>query len=490
MSMKKLLLVFIISIIAIGISASPVYPPTLISPTNGMINQMPDVVLNWSAVAAAISYKVQVDKDPSFNTPDFSEYLTNLSATHAHQLSFGDIYYWRVKSYGIADSSDWSVTWSFAVIDTVTLSKPALNAVPQNPDVKMIWKQLTGVSFYEYQVDTSLDFNSPALQAGKYIDTASYVIGDQLIFDAKYYWRVRAGHTVSEVSSWCQPWYFSIIRTFLLSKPLHMATDQMPNVQLVWSKVTGINYYEYELSEDSLFTNPMTFITDTVVNYADKLSFGTRYYFRARAVNDHDESDWTDVRYFTTIVKVSLSSPANNSTNLSIRPMMKWNQITGISSYEIQYADNPVFNDPFDIILPGTQTQYQVEGDGLDSATVYYWRVRTFHSKDTSDWSDVWNYKIAATGLEEISFEKSDIQIYPNPASDEFHVSLKSKFPMDVHLSLMDLLGQVLIDEEIHFEKGKTTQQIRLQDLNNGIYLVKLQNGSQQFVSKIVIDKR
>ncbi|MCD4678968.1 MAG: T9SS type A sorting domain-containing protein [Bacteroidales bacterium] len=358
------------------------------------------------------------------------------------------------------------------------------------PDVKMEWFQLSGVSFYEYEVDTNLLFDSPALQEGKLLDTSSYVYGDHLLFDAKYYWRVRAGHTTADVSSWCLPWSYITLRTFLLTGPLPQATMQVPNVQLKWKEVTGINFYEYELSEDSLFASPMSFVTDTVINYAEELSFGTKYYFRAKAVNDNDESDWTDVRYFTVVEKVALSSPANNSTNVSIRPVMKWDLITGINSYQLQYADNPAFNNAFDDIYPATQTEYQVEGNGLDSATVYYWRVRAIHSQDTSDWSDVWNYKIAVTGIEDVIFDKSDIHIYPNPTSEEFFIKLNSEYPMDIQLSVMDLLGQLLINEEIHFNKGKNTREIKLKNLNNGIYLVKLQKGSEQFVTKIVIDKR
>ncbi len=488
--MKKLLLALTIGIIAIGISATPVYPPALISPTDGMIDQMPDVVLNWGAVAAALSYKVQVDKDPAFNSPDFSEYTTNLTATHAYQLSFKDTYYWRVKSFGSTDSSNWSQTWSFSIIDTVSLQNPTNNSgVKQMLDVRLRWHMLTGVSFYKYEADTVLTFDSPALQHGQVSDTTSYVRGDHLRFGAKYYWRVSAGHTSTNVSSWCQPWSFVTFSTFLLTGPADGSINRMPNVQLKWNKLTGINYYDYELSEDSLFSNPISVVTDTNVNYGDELRFGTKYYFRAMAINNNDISDWTIVRDFTTIEKVALVSPDNNSTNVSIRPMMTWDEITGITSFQLQYADNPAFINAFDDIFPATQTEYQVEGIGLDSATVYYWRVRAFHSKDTTDWSDVWNFKIAATGIDEVSFDKSDIQIYPNPASDKFFIDISLKQPMDIQVSIMDLLGQVMLDEEVHLNIGNNTREIKLQNLSNGIYLVKLQNGSEQYVSKIVIDK-
>lgn len=487
--MKKFLLAITLSVLAIGISATPVYPPALISPTDGATDKMPDVVLNWGAVAAAISYKVQIDKDPAFNTTEFKEYTTNLTGIHSPNLSFGDMYYWRVKANGSVDTSDWSETWSFSIIDVVTLNTPTNNnGVKQMLDVTLKWIELTGINFYEYEIDTSLGFSSPALQQGT-VDTAG-TKGDQLRFGATYHWRVRAGHTPADVSSWCNPWSFITYTTTTITGPANGLTNRMPDVEMKWNKLTGINYYEYELTHDSLFNNAITIVTDTNVNYAEELLFGKEYYLRVRAVNDNDVSDWTDVRHFTTIGQVGLVSPANNSTNISIRPIMKWDDITGIDSYQLQYADNPAFNNAFEELFPNNQVQYQIEGDGLDSATVYYWRVRAFHTKDTTDWSDVWNFKIAATGIDDIQFDKSNINIYPNPASQSLFVGINSETPIDIHLSVMDLLGQVLISNDIQFNQGDNTKKVDLQNLNNGIYLVKLQKGSKQFVSKIVIDRR
>jgi hypothetical protein len=491
--MKRILLTIIIGVFALSISANPVFPPTLISPVDSAIDQMPDAVLNWGPVATAISYKVQIDKNPAFNTADLDEYITNLSGINAQALSFGEMYYWRVKSIGSSDTSDWSVTWSFVVLDTVSLHNPVNNNTnPQDLNAIMSWYPISGISFYEIEADTVADFSSPILQYEKITDNGTDTVstrGDNLAFGAQYFWRVRAAHSANNKSSWCQAWKFTTKNKLKLTGPANNASNRMPDVTISWTAFKGVSFYEYELALDTLFTNPATYVTDSVNNQADELLFGSTYYLRARAVNDNDISDWSDVRQFSTLESLDLVSPANNSTNISIRPLMKWKEVTGITSYQLQYADNPAFNNAFEKDFPADQTEYQVEGDGLDSATVYHWRVRALHSKDTTAWSDVWNYKIAATGINDFSFDNSEIHIYPNPASEKFFISLKAGQPMEVNLNVMDLLGQVLISKDLQFVQGENTLEIGLENLNQGIYLVKLQKDNKQFVSKIVIDK-
>ena len=50
-----------------------IYTPTLSSPENGAIDQMPDVVLDWNAVTGGntgiINYELQMDTDPAFGSP-------------------------------------------------------------------------------------------------------------------------------------------------------------------------------------------------------------------------------------------------------------------------------------------------------------------------------------------------------------------------------------------------------------------------------------
>src|SRR5210317_1066119 len=172
--MKKLLstLLFLFVVALLSLSAqNRVYPPTLLEPENGDDDQMPDVILNWAAVGGTggvVMYELQLDTSDAFTTADEFPYqdLTGIQMMH---LKFGEEYFWRVRSMEGSEVSDWSETFSFITFETVTLNKPNNNADEQAPNVELKCKDrigsvlITGVEDWEFQADTSLDFNSPLL---------------------------------------------------------------------------------------------------------------------------------------------------------------------------------------------------------------------------------------------------------------------------------------------------------------------------------------
>jgi photosystem II stability/assembly factor-like uncharacterized protein len=134
-----------------------IYTPELFLPANGVVNQMPDVVLDWDAVTGGntgiIQYDIQLDIDPAFPAP--VNYVTEfLSAVQTSNLIFGQSYYWRVRARDGSNISDWSETWSFRVILRVTLTNPT-EAATTNDTVRIKWSGISGLTEYDYQFDTT-----------------------------------------------------------------------------------------------------------------------------------------------------------------------------------------------------------------------------------------------------------------------------------------------------------------------------------------------
>jgi photosystem II stability/assembly factor-like uncharacterized protein len=133
-----------------------IYTPELSLPENEAVDQMPDVVLDWNGVTGGntgiIIYDIQLDSDPAFPNPtNFqTEFLT---AVQASDLLFGGTYYWHVRAKDGNDVSPWSETRSFRVIRRVVLTGPN-DASTTNDTVKLQWNQITGVTQYDYQLDT------------------------------------------------------------------------------------------------------------------------------------------------------------------------------------------------------------------------------------------------------------------------------------------------------------------------------------------------
>jgi len=229
---RSLLSILFLVIVSVLIAQERVYTPTLKSPENNGINQMPNVTISWYAITGSLNlmYQVQLDTTMLFNSPlkvDTTQLL--LTGYTAHELLFGQVYYWRVRAID-GETSGWSETWNFTVFNTVELSKPDANAVDQDPNVSIVWlgtitpnkKPITGITHYDYQIDTDTNFNSPNLIAGTTGITVLKVPTINLYFGQKYYWRVRAGHHLGN-SSYCPYRMFTVIDKFTLQTPANNA---------------------------------------------------------------------------------------------------------------------------------------------------------------------------------------------------------------------------------------------------------------------------
>jgi len=157
--MKKIYSILsLLMLISIALSAqTKIYAPTLKSPDNGKLNQMPDVVIDWLAVTGItldITYEAQLATQT-----DFSDAVTfprtELTSVQTTDLTFGETYFWRVRAFDGELASDWSSVWSFTVVWTPTLrSVPSDGAmVYSNPEIT--WNPLTGITHYQFQIDTS-----------------------------------------------------------------------------------------------------------------------------------------------------------------------------------------------------------------------------------------------------------------------------------------------------------------------------------------------
>ena len=87
--------------------------PSLLSPGNGTAIDTITPTFDWSDVAGATEYTVEVATDNLFANKVFTKSAAVSSVVSPTDLSYGTIYYWRVKGTGTGGSGDWSSTWSF-----------------------------------------------------------------------------------------------------------------------------------------------------------------------------------------------------------------------------------------------------------------------------------------------------------------------------------------------------------------------------------------
>ncbi len=471
--------------------------PDLISPTDLAINQMPNVLLEWNTILGTTSYMIELDTNSLFL---FSDTLTSTNTSvNTQELLFGEKYFWRVKAINSTDSSDWSIARSFTVIDTLNQTYPNDGVTNQSLSLILKWDAITGVTYYSCEVDTTNNFNSSQHNtisvSSDLPEAQAFTV--QSLFGTKYYWRVRAIHN-SDTSAWSQVRTFITASNTTLVLPYDGVDDMMPDVFLRCNSITGVPYYDFEIDTTADFNSfEYSFtVVDNNLPYVqisnNELLFGTKYYWRVRAkYNSNNISDWTSIWNFTIIDKVNITAPDDGETNVTVKPSLKWEKITGISYYELQYDTLSGFNNPVtDTTLIDT---IKIGGIwGLARLKTYYWRVRAIHSRDTSEWSPVFSFTTEqGININELT-NQSNINIYPNPTKTGkifVQIEINSLSSSQTHLSVMNILGQTLIEKNIYLHTGLNTKEINLENIDNGIYLIRLQNKKDVYTHKIIVNR-
>jgi hypothetical protein len=493
--LSTLLFLFVVAIFSLSAQAD-IYPPTLMEPEDGDDGQMPDVILDWAAVGGSggiVEYEVQIDVTDAFTNP-ITFPKTDFSGYQMEMLDFGQEYFWRVRAIEGTDISGWSAPFSFTVFETIELSKPNNGADEQYPNVELKAKDrigttvITGVDHYGFEADTSENFDSPLLFHG--ISATPGLNASYLHFGETYYWHARVMHG-ADTSVWSESRNFMTWPAPELNKPNNGSTDQGLQIDLTWKELTGILDYEIQVADNDAFTDAMSEIVEGL-SYTTNgfLTFGEEYFWRVRANHLTDTSDWSEVRNFETAATVSLSSPANGATDVSINPKLEWDMITGVDFFHVQYNNSNNFDDPCcNEMVEGTEDFFQVIYI-LDKGTTYYWRCRTMQGIDTTAWSAVWSFTTEEEiGIGETAFDGSNINIYPNPSNGKLYIDIAGAESSEVGIRIMDMLGQVHIDETVMFGQGNTSRYIDLNNFANGLYIVKLTRGDQSYSHKITVHK-
>lgn len=78
-----------------------------------------------------------------------------------------------------------------------------------------------------------------------------------------------------------------------------------------------------------------------------------------------------------------------------------------------------------------------------------------------------------------------DVNLYPNPAMNEINYQFELERAAHIGIELVDLLGKIVYTKQFNTEKGNQLLKIDLADFPNGMYIFKMNDGTQQVTKKI-----
>ncbi len=90
-------------------------------------------------------------------------------------------------------------------------------------------------------------------------------------------------------------------------------------------------------------------------------------------------------------------------------------------------------------------------------------------------------------GINENTKEVSDLNLYPNPAKTNFTLSFTNANAENASCEIMNAIGQTVRKESISSEKGLVKHNVNIENLESGIYFVKVMVGNSSSVKKITI---
>jgi hypothetical protein len=177
---------------------------------------------SFPRVLAPDFYRLAVDDDPAFGSPNFQVDTAGLAAAPTAQNPFADLqdgrlYYWRVRAYHdgaqMGTDSVWvtrydSGTPQLPVVDTIAPIHPADGFEAVGTPPVLGWLPVSGATSYEVQVSRDQAF-SQVVDAAE-TATVNFVPWQgkltEMPFDT-YWWRVR---TKNPAGQWSEPRHFNL----------------------------------------------------------------------------------------------------------------------------------------------------------------------------------------------------------------------------------------------------------------------------------------
>ncbi len=279
----------------------PPQAPTLSAVTNLSSNSF---VVNWSAVAGATSYSVDVATDAAFTNTIIANASSGTNLFFNVQgLTPNTNYSYRVRATNNGGST-LSAVASVLTLPTVPASLPA-TTVSATSFVANWSTPAGGAASYELDVNTAQGFNGIAiLSSTNTVNTNFTVTG--LTAGTTYFWRVRAVNA-SGRSENSTP--LTVTTIVPVGAPIATSAANITSNSFVanWIQVTGATGYVVDVATDAGFTvlvpnfGNVSVPTPTVFLNVTGLTGNTQYFYRVRALGTNNQVATSNAVSVTTI---------------------------------------------------------------------------------------------------------------------------------------------------------------------------------------------
>ncbi|MGB1207214.1 MAG: T9SS type A sorting domain-containing protein [Chitinophagales bacterium] len=196
------------------------------------------------------------------------------------------------------------------------------------------------------------------------------------------------------------------------------------------------------------------------------------------------------------IIVATCGVPTNlNKTNLSCNSVtLNWDAMPDAEAYILagRKLDGAVK------VFPETQNTFRTFTSGLQTNTTYQWSVKTKCDGVWTVYADIADFTTPSCKNSDYNIANDpfvsetenyfvDINLYPNPAKDELHITFTSFETENIQLSITDILGKTVLQQDFESKQGENNILLQLDKLQTGYYFLTIDNGTQQSIEKFMV---
>lgn len=513
----------------------------LIQPVDGSSGELTNAFFSWKTDSDQVDFELGADEQ--FNDIIVQQRGLAASSTNARDLLPGTQYYWRLRAKNICGVGDWSMVSSFTtgqvfcsdnLLSTETIAIPDsqsdtivssidvnLNGVIRNVQITNIEGQHTWIG------DLSMNLISPS---GTVVNLIDFICDDADDFslgfsddlgvdeipcpltDERLYqpngklssligelaagiWQLQIIDIATLDGGQLNQWSLEICTEISTEAIIYLGSEDINTCGATEASSTvgvGLGFdgmvtlsldapddINAQLESSSIGNGGATILA---ISDLENTPDGTYQIVVTATDGSRSISDTIKLVVSKPIEAIVLNKPINGEINTPNGPFLEWDRSGSEESYFVQLATTSNFdNIVYDTIL--SMNSLQMDEGILMGDTEYFWRVAVSNGCGSA----LSQTNSFTTEFVDATFQLGDMtyDIYPNPAVDKISLTSSNSLDEDLSLRLYNISGQLVLTDQMR--KGIKEFNINIENLESGLYFLKLESGNSQHTEKIVI---